>query len=287
MDDKLLKFVKLVDHGSYTKAAQALHISQPALSTTISNLEKELKVELIVRHNRGIKLTSAGQVVYDSALRMQGISFELKDALSELGSVETTIRIGIIDSIAEQLFGSGQDVGLSSDQVISVTIDNTQRIIDGVQRGDIDFGIITHPNKLSSNLVIDILGSEKLSLVVRPQLEDEFRAAIQRGIAVPFLAYNEASNTFQIVDTALRSNHVTPRYKFYSTSPQILLSLALAGRGATMLPNFTANEHVQKGDLVEIPKLSATRVVCLVHRSTMKMSSGVDAVVAQVKTLLK
>jgi DNA-binding transcriptional LysR family regulator len=66
MEDRLRKFAVLVDTGNFTKAAQRLHTSQPALSIAINKLEQELHVKLIVRGIRPFTLTKPGQVVYET-----------------------------------------------------------------------------------------------------------------------------------------------------------------------------------------------------------------------------
>ena len=67
MHNRLQFFVRLVETGSYTKAAKDLYLSQPALSIAIQKLERELDAKLIVRSHRSFKLTEAGKVAYAAA----------------------------------------------------------------------------------------------------------------------------------------------------------------------------------------------------------------------------
>src|SRR6476620_3329433 len=64
---KLAYFVKIVDSGSITKAAAALHVAQPALSQQVSALETELKQRLLIRSKQGVEPTAAGHTLYRHA----------------------------------------------------------------------------------------------------------------------------------------------------------------------------------------------------------------------------
>ena len=64
---KLAYFVQIVDSGSITKAAAALHVAQPALSQQVSSLENDLKQRLLIRSKKGVEPTAAGHTLYRHA----------------------------------------------------------------------------------------------------------------------------------------------------------------------------------------------------------------------------
>ncbi|MBX9332182.1 LysR family transcriptional regulator, partial [Serratia marcescens] len=64
---RLKYFVKIVDIGSLTQAAEVLHIAQPALSQQLATLEGELKQQLLIRTKRGVQPTEAGNILYAHA----------------------------------------------------------------------------------------------------------------------------------------------------------------------------------------------------------------------------
>ena len=101
---QLRYFITIVNEGNITAAARKLHIAQPALSTQITNLEKELDVILFHRGSRKITLTNAGEIVLAKANTM----FELKDSIrKELEDNESgfqgTLKIGTISAIDSDL----------------------------------------------------------------------------------------------------------------------------------------------------------------------------------------
>lgn len=92
---QLRHFVAVVEHGHFARAAEAIHLSQPALSRSIQALEQQLGCTLIDRHSRGISLTAHGELVLEHARRLLAGSRALKNAVEQLGNLETgELRLG-------------------------------------------------------------------------------------------------------------------------------------------------------------------------------------------------
>ncbi len=94
---QLRHFSALVEHGNFARAAEAVNLSQPALSRSIQALESSLDCRLLDRHSRGISLTVHGQLVLEHAQRLLAGSRALRNAVSQLANLET----------GELLLGSG------------------------------------------------------------------------------------------------------------------------------------------------------------------------------------
>src|SRR5688572_29853136 len=113
MEERLRKFAHLVDVGSFTKAAAELHISQPALSTAIAKLERELRAKLLVRGVRPLALTPAGKLAYQTAKDLSVQADNLKLRLAELAHEQVTLKIGMIDSMASTLFATSDGLDMA------------------------------------------------------------------------------------------------------------------------------------------------------------------------------
>ncbi len=101
MDLNQLKyFVSVVDHMSFSKAAEKLHISQPSLSKAIKNLERDLGFQIIERNTRNSRLTEAGEVLYGRAIHLLS---EMAIVKKEMEEVKLTgkgkLQIGMIESV--------------------------------------------------------------------------------------------------------------------------------------------------------------------------------------------
>lgn len=92
-------FVTVVDEGSFTRAAEKLHISQPSLSTSIRNLEQRLGLRLLDRHTRRMDLTIEGKILYEEAKKLMAHFNHIKremERLEKQGPLE--LSIGLIES---------------------------------------------------------------------------------------------------------------------------------------------------------------------------------------------
>ncbi|MDF3936520.1 LysR family transcriptional regulator [Pseudomonas citronellolis] len=92
---QLRHFVTLAEHGHFARAAEAVNLSQPALSRSIQALESQLDCRLLDRNPRGIKLTAHGRLVLEHARRLLAGSRALDNAVRELGNLEAgELRLG-------------------------------------------------------------------------------------------------------------------------------------------------------------------------------------------------
>jgi len=92
---QLRHFVALAEHGHFARAAEAVHLSQPALSRSIQALESSLECRLVDRHSRGVSLTAHGQLVLEHARRLLAGSRSLQNAVAQLGNLQMgELRLG-------------------------------------------------------------------------------------------------------------------------------------------------------------------------------------------------
>lgn len=97
-------FAAVVDHGGFTRAAQALNLSQPAISKSLNELEKQLHVELLDRGGRAVQLTGAGRALYERARELFGVERNAERELRELrGLKRGVLRVGASTTIATYL----------------------------------------------------------------------------------------------------------------------------------------------------------------------------------------
>jgi len=240
----------LVEARSFTKAAQRMHISQPALTAAIQKLERELHTELLVRTGHGFTLTAAGRIAYDAAkdltVRMRNLRVQLLEATRQ----KVALTVGTIDSIAELLFVQGSGLRqIEQNAQLSLTINNSAQLVLAVEHDELDVAVIAEPPHTPPNLRMEIVGEEPLVLVTsREQLAD-VRQALLAGQLKQFLAYNHNSQTYQLVERFLEQHGIAVQPSFYSTSPEIMLQLVLAGQGTAVLPYLLVRGHLQTGTL--------------------------------------
>lgn len=137
-------FITVAREGNITKAAQILHITQPALSIQLKELETELGVSLLHRGSRKITLTTEGQFLFNKAREILGMINTTLETLEGFSEISGTLLLGGTDSEYNvELFKVFKCLHDKYPQILlnflSGTIEDTFQRLD---RGDIDFAII-------------------------------------------------------------------------------------------------------------------------------------------------
>ena len=102
-------FAAVVNHGGFTKAADSLRLSQPAISKSLNELERQLKLALIDRSGRSIRLTDAGKTLYARARELFGVEWIAEQELREIrGLKRGVLRIGASTTTAAAVPELGQ-----------------------------------------------------------------------------------------------------------------------------------------------------------------------------------
>ncbi|HWK14574.1 MAG TPA: LysR family transcriptional regulator [Rhizobiaceae bacterium] len=171
---QLLYFVKVVEAGSLTAAADQLRIAQPALGLQIRNLEEDLGVALIVRHSRGIEPTAAGALLFE---RSRAILQAMEDVQQEIknfaGGMQEAIRFGITPSAMRLL---GPDLLLEARQMMpdvffSLVEELSFSLVATLEAGDLD-AAFTYQNTDRNRITGRPIMEEDLLLISSPELDD-------------------------------------------------------------------------------------------------------------------
>lgn len=256
MEERLRKFATLVELGSFTKAAESLHVSQPALSAAIKKLERELKGLLIVRGSQPLTLTTAGEYAYMTAKELSVSTSNLTNKLEQLKQRKPSIAVGMIDSVAQAVFGYGTAFSeLEQHAHVSLIVDNSRNLPAAVRSGELDIAFITEPSMRAAeeSLIYTPVGVEPLLAVCREDELPVVQAALARGSLSPFISYDRSSNTYRLISQAYAKAHIKLSPTFYSTSPSVILQLVSVGRGAAVLPYLLVKEMIEHKQLTIMP----------------------------------
>ncbi len=247
MDEKLRKFLKVVELGSFTKAAQQLHVSQPAITMAVKDLERELDVQLFIRQGNRIRCTDEARLITDKARAIAGTMHDLRTELTELRGSLAPISVGMIDSIAEQIFRRpDMQEMVQSNTSHSITVDSSSRLAEAVVLGKLDGAFIAQSESSNNaTLTVSQLGDECLVAVIASTA----KKSLNQTAPLPYISYNEASATAQLVSSALRKREISFRPVLYSTSPEVMLKLCLRGVGFAVLPDWQVAPYLKDESL--------------------------------------
>ena len=287
MEDRLKKFVAIVDAGSFTAAAELLHTSQPALSNAVQKLERELKAPLLERGSH--TLTKAGQLAYEHGKRLQVHAQNLQTQLVALSEEKPTIHIGMIDSVAEILFLKGNELDhIAHETNLVLSVEDSSRLIRAVDAGELALALAVQQDEQSASLqVYKRIGDEAMVLVAKKEDAARVREELTTGSLSRFLSYTTSSTQKIISRNALRQG-IELRVLLAAT-PQVLLGLVRAGRGVSVLPYFMAKPYIKNGELAVIElggQSVVNRPIVATTRKQRVMAKPVDALISRASSLL-
>jgi DNA-binding transcriptional LysR family regulator len=254
MEDRLRKFVQVVDSGNFSRAATTLHVSQPALTTAIKKLERELGAVLLERQAKHLTLTAAGEIAYRAAKDLNARVLNLRYELAELAGQKPLVRLGLIDSIADILASEGRGFAtLKQATDLSVVINNSRQLILATAREQLEAAIIIGgTTDMPDTLAVRLLGQEPLALVVHPADRQYYEHLLRAGRLPNFLSYHIGSHSQYLIEKLLAENRIIIEPTFYSTSPEVMLKMVISRQGVAMLPYALVKPQLLDKALVRV-----------------------------------
>ncbi|MDF1795612.1 MAG: LysR family transcriptional regulator [Coxiellaceae bacterium] len=251
-------FIEVINEGSFSAASKKLQISKPSVSRRINNLETRLKTKLIKRTTRKLSLTEAGQVLYRQCKDFD-LSFQTAlQAITDLNKqVVGQLKVGIASYLAnDERFSAAVAAFMAANPNIDIQIQafTASKDIDIVKK---DFHLyFTDQDMTSTRFTSTLLKQYPVKLAAAPmylQLQGEPitpQELSQHQCLLHFL-YEKPLNQWSFIqDDKLTSIKVSSR--FSATRTNILMNLAKAGCGITMLPAFMLTDSLQSGELVTL-----------------------------------
>jgi DNA-binding transcriptional LysR family regulator len=246
---RLKAFTAVVEEGSFTKAAERVALSQPAVTQSVKALENQAGEALLERLSRGVRLTEAGRTVYEAAKKIISIAEETKNALEALRSGEAgravigagaTISIFVLPEIIESFKELNPAIRLA------VLTGSTTEIRDLVLSGEADIGIVTSPLRHPD-------------LDVFPLYEDEMVLVTGRNSALPqepsfsdlegepLVLFAKGSGFRSYLDEIFQTKGFEPTMAMESDSMEAIKRMAVVGLGSAIIPRVVAEPELSQG----------------------------------------
>lgn len=256
--DAMQAFVRVVETGSFTKAAQTLHMSKTTVTQLIQQLEARLRVRLLNRTTRKVNVTADGAAYYERVVRLLA---DMDDAETSLSGASAQprglLRIDVPSPLARmllipalpQFYARYPDIQLHmgvSDRVVDLIDENVDCVLRGgeitdqslVARhvGDLELGVYAAP--------------AYLKLAGRPAHPRDLQDGHHRIVGFLWLRTRKALPYAMHRDGESLSVH--GRYALAVDDGNAYLAAGLAGMGILWLPHYMAADHAARGELVRI-----------------------------------
>ncbi|WP_017811133.1 cidABC operon transcriptional activator CidR [Paenibacillus shenyangensis] len=243
-------FIEVARLRSFTKAAEALFITQPTISKTIRSLEEELGAPLFNRVGRSVELTDAGKVIEQQAQNIVKSFHSLSSQLDDLRNLESGhLRIGLPPMIGSRFFP--QIIGRFHQIYPNVTIqlfeDGGKKVESDVVNGSLDIGVTVLP--VTEN-VLEYFSftEEKLNLIVPNNHPLAERSEVQMSeLAEDFFIIFREDFTLhgRIIEACIRVGF-HPRIIYESSQWDLISEMVGAGLGVALLPETICNQINQR-----------------------------------------
>ena len=254
--DWIQTFLHVADLGSISRAAERLHIAQPALSRRIRLLEAELGGPVFARHARGVSLTERGQRLLDPARAVMAGLAAVRRQTDVAGGLAGTVRLGMTPTVAQVMtLPLADEMARAHPAVrLSLTTGYSGHLLDWLKRGAIDCCIAYDPaptDLVATKPVLD----EALLLVGRGEdgLDQArpvpFADLARRALILPTPLHGLRRN----LDAAAAHAGIALRARLEIDSLEATIDLVRAGFGQAVLPLAPLRDRVARGELSVAP----------------------------------
>ncbi|CAD5199659.1 LysR family transcriptional regulator [Pseudomonas sp. FEN] len=256
--DAMQAFVRVVEAGSFTKAAETLHMSKTSVTQLVQQLEARLRVKLLNRTTRKVNVTADGAVYYERVLRLLA---DMDDAETSLSGASTLprgrLRVDVPSPLASMILVPALpafyvrypdiqiDMGVS-DRIVDMIDENVDCVVRGGELtdqslmarrvGDLQLGVFAAPSYLA-----------RVGMPTHPrELEDSHHRIVgflwaRTGKAVPYAMHNH-----------VESLQIKGRYALAVDDGNAYLAAGLAGLGVLWLPKYMSKSFEARGELVPL-----------------------------------
>jgi DNA-binding transcriptional LysR family regulator len=257
LDYRLQTFLVLCRIGSYTKAAKVLNLSQPAVTQHIKALEAHYGNPLFSYANRTLTLTKHGKLLYEFASRVSSDSDILTEKLRQKDLASPHLRFGATLSIGQYIMPSliKQILVTMPATSVSMVVENTQHLLEKLERGDIQFALIEgifdktayHSELFAMEPFIGVCAKDS-------PLADR-QVSFEELTSHHLIVREPGSGTREILENLLHQHNLSINSFAKVTeigNKEAIKQLVKDGLGITFLYRVVAQEELARGELKEL-----------------------------------
>src|SRR6202171_3769969 len=276
-------FVTVVEEGSFSKAAERVYRTQPAVSIAIRRLEEEIGGPLFERSQKTPALTEVGELVYDYAKRILSLRDQTFDVIAELKLLKRgRVRIGANESTS--LYILPQLILEYREQHPNVKVEIFRHVSERLPREvldrNVDFALLAF-EPVDSDLESFPVLRDELVLILHP----EHRLAKRPSVKVealgkePFLAHNVKTGSRYKVTETFAQHHTPLNITLELATIETIKRFVQLKIGLAFVPRMCVAEELERGSLVGVPveDLIYVRTLWVTHRLGMTFSHAAAA----------
>jgi DNA-binding transcriptional LysR family regulator len=281
-------FLTVASEKSFSRAAEKMLRTQPAISLAVQKLESDLQEKLIDRSGKELLLTDAGRIVYDYARRFENLSADLENALSELRDNSAgRLIVGANESTSLYLLGHIERYRRLYPKVkVQVRRSLSSKIPSQLIDGDLELGVISYDPE-DERLHSMVIYTDHLAFVVSPQHRFATRGQVsinELGMET-FIAHNVLSPYREVVVKEFQRRKVQLNMDVEMPTVETIRRMVQRNEGVAFLPHMCVEQDVEQDALreIKVKELAVDRKIRLVCPAKRSLSHAAKAFLELVK----
>jgi DNA-binding transcriptional LysR family regulator len=266
--NQLQIFLKVVQTQSVTKAAEALHLTQPAVSIQLKNLQEQFEIPLTEVVGRRIYITDFGREIAAAAEKIfeQVYAINYK-TLTYQGYLTGRLRFSVVSTgkyVLPHILSSFMQANAGIDLVMDVT--NKERVLESLENNRVDFALLSVMPPGLNVEKIDLL-QNKLYLVGSAHANSGKAKAVKEKLRdMPMIFREKGSGTRMMMERFIGEADLSVPKKIELTSNEAVKQAVIAGLGYSIMPLIGIAKELRSGELkvIEVPGLPITTTWSLV-----------------------
>jgi DNA-binding transcriptional LysR family regulator len=275
-------FLTVAREKSFSRAAEKLLRTQPAVSLAIQKLESDLQEKLIDRSGKDLLLTDAGRIVHDYARRFQNLEADLENALAELRDNSAgRLVVGANESTSLYLLGHIERYRRLYPKVkVQVRRSFSSQIPSQLIDGDLELGVISYDPE-DARLLSRVIYTDHLAFVVSPQhrFANHAEVSINELGMETFIAHNVLSPYRAVVLKEFQRYKVALNMDVEMPTVETIRKMVQRNEGVAFLPHMCVEQDVEQDVLreIKVKELSVDRKIRLVCPAKRSLSHAAKA----------
>jgi DNA-binding transcriptional LysR family regulator len=290
--DQLQTFVEVAAAGNFSRAAEKVLRSQPAVSAQIRQLEQEYGEKLFDRTKKSVRLTPAGELFLEYVQRMLALRDESLRAIADSGAVtrgvlsiganETTF-LYVLPELLSQYHRQHPKVR------ISIYRNFSHKVLEKVEDGAIDMGVVTTPVKAPSLEAVPFFRDPLIWIAAADHPLAHKRPVKLADMAEQDLILHKVGSLRRLMEKQLRPFRPQLRVTMELTSAEIVKKFVAAGLGISMMSEKFVAEDIREGKLCKLHAENdlGWRELALVYHREHSLSNAAEAFIALVRAVEK
>ncbi len=284
--DCLESFLSVFRLGSFTRAAEARHLTQPAVSRQIQRLEEDLGVKLFVHIGRRVEPSAEGKLVAEEGAQLLGRIKGLRSALEEIATLNRgELRVGASSTPGMYMIPAllGEFRNKHPGVTLHYELSNSQAIERMLVHNDIELGFVGEEVS-SEHTVSQALADDSICFVAAAAhpLASRRTVALEAILADHYIAREQGSATRRVLDQYLaeRGKHWQPFLELGSV--EAVKHAVAAGLGIAAISRIAVEWELQSGRLalLRVPKTRMTRKLFVLYRKELRLSAAAASFLA-------